>query len=210
MRPAISNIDVNVFSSIRADTCSMEQHVSSLYLVLSTLLSILPYKSCLQHIHKMELLLNQEQVGLLGAKAQKLLEDAKELYAKAEACADATIKQQEDLNGSTIDVGQRELMVVEQEQELQERKKEVTGMLERGRDELLSREADLNTREATLEAEQNRMRELLMDLLARELAANLQANHLAFREKKLVDKEKRLAEKQLQELATACKRLEEL
>jgi hypothetical protein len=83
-------------------------------------------------------------------------------------------------------------------------------MLERGRDELLSREADLNTREATLEAEQNRMRELLMDLLARELAANLQANHLAFREKKLVDKEKRLAEKQLQELATACKRLEEL
>jgi hypothetical protein len=158
----------------------------------------------------MELLLNQEQVGLLGAKAQKLLEDAKELYAKAEACADATIKQQEDLNGSTIDVGQRELMVVEQEQELQERKKKVTGMLERGRDELLSREADLNTREATLEAEQNRMRELLMDLLARELTANLQANHLAFREKKLVDKEKRLAEKQLQELATACKRLEEL
>jgi hypothetical protein len=63
----------------------------------------------------MELLLNQEQViiGLLGAKAQKLLEDAKELYAKAEACADATIKQQEDLNGNTIAVSQRELMVVE-------------------------------------------------------------------------------------------------
>jgi hypothetical protein len=74
----------------------------------------------------------------------------------------------------------------------------------------LSHEADLNTLEATLEAEQNRMRELRTDLLARELAANLQANHLAFREKELADKEKRLAEKQLQELVVVRKRLEEL
>jgi hypothetical protein len=45
---------------------------------------------------KMEVLLNQEQVttGLLNSKAEKLMEDAKELYAEAEAeaRANATIK----------------------------------------------------------------------------------------------------------------------
>jgi hypothetical protein len=55
----------------------------------------------------MELLLNQERVaiGLLDAKAQKLMVGAKELYATTEACADTTIKQQEDLNARTIVVG---------------------------------------------------------------------------------------------------------
>jgi hypothetical protein len=45
-------------------------------------------------LDKMELLLNQEQVSidLLDAKAQKLMEKAIELYANAEAYADATIK----------------------------------------------------------------------------------------------------------------------
>jgi hypothetical protein len=57
----------------------------------------------------MELLLNQEQIaiGLLDAKAQKLME--------AEARADTTIKQQEDLNGHTIAIGQQERMVAERE-----------------------------------------------------------------------------------------------
>jgi cytoplasmic iron level regulating protein YaaA (DUF328/UPF0246 family) len=61
------------------------------------------------------------------------------------------------------------------------------------------------------------MGELRADLLARELAADLQANILAFRQKELADrekelanKEKELAEKQLQVLVAVRKRLEEL
>jgi hypothetical protein len=139
-------------------------------------------------LEKMELLLNQEQVaiGLFDAKAQKLMEDAKELYAEAEveAHANTTIKQQEDLNGRTITVGQRQWVVVEQEQELQE-KEEVIGTLECGRTELSSREADLTTRDTTLEANQKRMGELCMSLLAYKLAADLQENNLAFRGKEL-------------------------
>jgi hypothetical protein len=46
-------------------------------------------------------------------------------------------------------------------------------MLEHGRNELSSREADLNTREATLEVEQQRMRELRASLLARKLDVDL-------------------------------------
>jgi hypothetical protein len=49
-----------------------------------------------------------------------------------------------------------------------------------------------------------------VSLLTHELDADLQANNLAFRRKELADKEKRLVEKQLQELVTARKRLEEL
>jgi hypothetical protein len=45
----------------------------------------------------------------------------RELYAAAEAYANTTIKQEEDLNTCTIVVGQREPVVVEWEQELQEK-----------------------------------------------------------------------------------------
>jgi hypothetical protein len=53
-------------------------------------------------LSEMEDLLNKELVaiGLLEAEAQKLMEDAKELYA------DATIKLQEDLNGHMIAIAQ--------------------------------------------------------------------------------------------------------
>jgi FtsZ-binding cell division protein ZapB len=52
-------------------------------------------------LNKMEVVLKQEEdtIGLLRAKAQELMEKAKELYAAAEAHADANIKTQEDLNG---------------------------------------------------------------------------------------------------------------
>jgi hypothetical protein len=103
------------------------------------------------------------------------------------------------------------------EQELREKEEEVTDTLECGRRKLSSREAGLNAREATLEAEQQRMGELHASLLAHELDADLQANNLASRwkelaarEREMADKEKRLVEKQLQELVTARKRLEEL
>jgi hypothetical protein len=47
-----------------------------------------------ERLDEMELLLNQEwvSIGLLKAKAHKLMVGAKELYADVEACVDATIK----------------------------------------------------------------------------------------------------------------------
>jgi hypothetical protein len=47
-----------------------------------------------EQLDEMELLLNQERVsiGLLEAKAHKLMAGAKELYADVEARVDATIK----------------------------------------------------------------------------------------------------------------------
>jgi hypothetical protein len=60
-----------------------------------------------EQLAEMELLLNQGRVviGLLDAKAQKLMAGAKELYVVAEAHANTTIKQQQDLNERTIAVG---------------------------------------------------------------------------------------------------------
>jgi hypothetical protein len=60
-----------------------------------------------EQLAEMELLLNQGRVviGLLDAKAQKLMVGAKELYVVAEARANTTIKQQQDLNERTIAVG---------------------------------------------------------------------------------------------------------
>jgi hypothetical protein len=54
-----------------------------------------------EQLNKMEVVLKQEEViiGLLDAQAKGLMEKAKDLYANVEAHADATIKQQEDLNG---------------------------------------------------------------------------------------------------------------
>jgi hypothetical protein len=142
---------------------------------------------------------------------------AKELYAAAEARANTTIKQQEDLNAHTITICQRERVVAEREQELQEKEEEVAGMLDHGRRELSSRKAGLNACEATMETAQQRMGELCVSLLARELDTDHQANNLASRrkelaerERELVDKEKWLAEKQHHELAVTRKRLEEL
>jgi hypothetical protein len=149
----------------------------------------------------METLLNQEEVtiSLLDVEAQELMEKAKELYATAEARTDANLKMQEDLNGQVIGLAQREWMVVAQEEEL-----------ERGRNELLSHEVNLNTRETALEANQKSLGDFCAEVLARELSAELKASQLAFQEKELADKEKQLAETQPQELAAARKRLEEL
>jgi hypothetical protein len=97
--------------------------------------------------------------------------------------------------------------VVEQEQELQEKSEEVTSMLERGRNELSSHEADVNTHETALEAGRKNPGDLRVEVLASELTTNLKANHLAFREKELADREKQLAVTQPRELAATCKRL---
>jgi hypothetical protein len=47
-------------------------------------------------------------IGELDAQVQKLMEGAKELYAQAEARADTTIKQQEDLNAQATAMAHQE------------------------------------------------------------------------------------------------------
>jgi hypothetical protein len=76
-----------------------------------------------------------------------------------------------------IAVTQRQWMVADREQELHEKEEEVTDTLERRCGKPSSCEADLYTCEAALELEQKRMGELRVDLLARELTVDLQANH---------------------------------
>jgi hypothetical protein len=58
----------------------------------------------------MEVLYNRRQVvaDKLDAQTQKLLHNSKELYATTEARANATIKQQEDLNAQAAATAQRE------------------------------------------------------------------------------------------------------
>jgi hypothetical protein len=57
-------------------------------------------------------------------QTQKLLHDAKELYAAAEPPANATMKQQEDLNTQEAVTTQREQTVAEQGLKLQEREEQ--------------------------------------------------------------------------------------
>jgi hypothetical protein len=81
----------------------------------------------------------------------------------------------------------------------------------------VSHESNLNSREATLAAERKNLEETRTVVLACELATGIRDVRLNSREKELADREKRLteseqqlAERQLQELATARSRLEEL
>jgi hypothetical protein len=105
---------------------------------------------------------------------------AKELYAVAEVRGEANIKAQEDLSKQAVAITHQEQALAEREQVVQEKEEEITGMLDRECSTLLSREADLDTREASLEADQKSLADLRAEVLARELAADLKTNHLAF------------------------------
>jgi hypothetical protein len=72
--------------------------------------------------------------------------------------------------------------VVEREHELQEKEEEVAHMLVCGRSELSSREANLDTRETTLEVDRRSLGDLHVNILAHELTVD--------REKELADMEK--------------------
>jgi hypothetical protein len=115
------------------------------------------------------------------------------LFAVAEAHGEANIKAKEDLNKQAIAAAHQEQVVAEREQELQEKEEEVASMLECGRSELSSHEANLDTQETTLEVDRKSLGDLRMEVLAHAFATDLEANHLAFREKELADKEKQLA-----------------
>jgi hypothetical protein len=93
---------------------------------------------------------------------------------------------------------------------VQEKEEEIASMLDHEHSELLSRETNLSTCEAALERNQKSLADLHAEVFARELATSLKANHLAFRERELADREKQLPAMLLQELTTTQKRLEEL
>jgi hypothetical protein len=94
-----------------------------------------------KHLDVMEVLYNRRQAvaNKLDAQTQKLLHDTKELYAVAEARANATIKQQEDLNAQAVATAQWEQAVVEQELKLQEKEEQGDLRLERELKALASR-----------------------------------------------------------------------
>jgi uncharacterized protein (DUF3084 family) len=100
--------------------------------------------------------------------------------------------------------------VADRELKLQEREEQYDLRLDHELKALTTRESDLSSREATLAMERKDLEETRIKILARELAADIRDMHLNSREEELVDREKRLVESQLQELATAHRKLEGL
>jgi hypothetical protein len=131
----------------------------------------------------------------LDSKTQKLLHDAKELYAASEVHANATIKQQDGLNTQVMTMAQREQAVAEQELKLQEREEQDDLRLERELKALTSCESDLNNCEATLTVERKDLEETHVMVLFRSLTADVRDLGLNSREEELSDREKRLAER---------------
>jgi uncharacterized protein (DUF3084 family) len=107
-------------------------------------------------------------------------------------------------------MAQREQAVANQELKLQERVERDNLRLKRELKALAYCESDLISHEATLVVEQKDLEETRARVLAHELTADIRDAHLNSRDEELADREKRLPERQLQELATTRGRLEEL
>jgi hypothetical protein len=135
-----------------------------------------------EQLDEVERLLAQQwaAIDLLNTNVEKLLALAKELYVVAEVRGEANIKAQEDLSKQAVAITHQEQALAEREQVVQEKEEEIAGMLDRECSMLMSRETDLDTREAALEADQKSLADLRAEVLARELAADLKTNHLAF------------------------------
>jgi hypothetical protein len=171
------------------------------------------------HLDVMEKLLKEEQVTIskLDQETWELLEEAKEGHAKDEAHANASVKLQEDLCRCVDVVTKREQKVAEREREQQKKEEEIINKLECVRSKLTSCTIDLSTREATMEAEHECLRKTREDLCNRQLTISFQEGSLAsctialaLRERELANKEKRLAKKELHELAATRRKVEEL
>jgi hypothetical protein len=139
-----------------------------------------------------------------------MLVDSKELYASAEAQASITIKQQEELATRIHAVEEREQAVDELEQKLLEREALDDLRLERELAVLATNESSMESREATLVAEEKDFEDACASVLAHEFAVDISESALDIRAAEVVDREKWLAEQQMQELATTQKRLEDL
>jgi uncharacterized protein (DUF3084 family) len=100
--------------------------------------------------------------------------------------------------------------VVDRELELQEREEQDDLSLDRELESLTTHESDLSSRATTLAMEWKDLEETRAGVLARELTSDIRDVRLNSKDEELADREKRLAEMQLQELATTHRRLEEL
>jgi hypothetical protein len=100
--------------------------------------------------------------------------------------------------------------MVDRELKWQEREEQDDLRLDCELEALTTHESDLSSREATLPAEWKDMEETRTRVLSSELTTDIREVRLNSREEDLADSEKRLAERQLQELATTHGRLEEL
>jgi hypothetical protein len=139
-----------------------------------------------------------------------MLANAKSLYADSKGIANTTVKQEEDLSARSLTVSERDRAVVENERDLQVHREAVDTSLERKLKGVASHEASLHTHEATLAEEQKKLEMTQLTVSNHELAADIRHARLDTREAELVDRERRLAEAELQELAAARQRLEEL
>jgi hypothetical protein len=134
-----------------------------------------------------------------------MLAEPKELYISAEARANGTIKQAEELVVRVHAVEERERVVDELEQKLQEREALDDLRLERELAGLATREFGLESREAALTAEQRDFEDTRASILAHELAADVREDALDTGAAEVVDRERQLAKQQMQELAAAQK-----
>jgi hypothetical protein len=134
------------------------------------------------------------------------------LYATAEACANTTTKQLEDLNVQERAIAQWEQVATKPELELQEKEELVNLRLDCELKALSIRETNHDTHEAKLEADWKSLEETLAKVLGHEVAADLWENSLNIKVEEPKGREKWLAERQPHELATPPPRkmLEEL
>jgi hypothetical protein len=100
--------------------------------------------------------------------------------------------------------------VVDRELELQEREEQGDLSLSRELEAITTHESDLSSHATTLAMEWKDLEETRAGVLARELTSDIRDVRLNSKDEELADREKRLVEMQLQELATTHRRLEEL
>jgi hypothetical protein len=139
-----------------------------------------------------------------------MLAEAKELYASAEARANSTINQAEELAVLVHAIEEQEQVMDELEQKLQEWEALDDLRLERELAGLAMHESSLERCEAALTAKQRDFEDTRASVLACELAADTKECALETRVVEVVDRERLRAEQQMQGLAAAQKWLENL
>jgi DNA polymerase III alpha subunit len=160
-----------------------------------------------QHLDMRVELLNMLQTTINSCyrDSQRMLAEAKELYASAKARANNTIKQAEELVVCVRVIEEQEHAVDELEQKLQEWEALDNLRLERELAGLATRESSVERCEAALVAEQRDFEDTRASVLAHELAADTRECAMETRAMVVVDRERLLAEQQMQELVVAQK-----
>jgi hypothetical protein len=149
-----------------------------------------------QHLDVREELLNtlQTTINNRNRDSQQTMAEAKELYTSTEARANGTIKQAEELDVRVRAIEEREWAVDELEKKLQEREALDDLRLERELIGLATRESSLESRKASLMAEQRDFKDTSASVLARKLAADVREATLETRAAEVADRERRLTE----------------